>query len=301
MTAAPIVLFVFNRPQHTAATIEALKLNDLAAESDLYIFSDGSRKPADEAAVEEVRRLCREVSGFRSVTLTCAERNRGLAESIIQGVSDVVKRHGRVIVMEDDLVTSRHFLRFLNEALELYQDNDRVMHVSGATYPVTWRGDGNCYFQTIPLCWGWATWDRAWQHFARDLAVMDRFSPQQRWRFNYNGSHRYWDQLKGNREGRIKTWFIFWYAQVFLRSGLTLFPPRSLVRNIGFDGSGVHCGTSGVYTAEAMDGPVQLDPTLPLEVNRAALRAHEVFFNLVGHSRWRRRFEKARRWILGPV
>ncbi|BDI04935.1 glycosyltransferase [Sphaerotilus microaerophilus] len=298
---APIVLFVYNRPQHTAATLEALKANHQAENSDLYIYSDGPKKPADAALVEEVRDVCRTVEGFRSVQLLCSSENRGLAESIIKGVSEVVARHGRVIVLEDDLVTSPHFLQFMNDALEAYQHTDRVMHVSGATYPVSWPGNDTCYFQTIPLCWGWATWDRAWRYFARDIAVMDRFSRLQRWRFNYNGAHRYWDQLVGNQQGRIKTWFIFWYAQVFLRGGLSLFPPRSLVRNIGFDGSGIHCGTSGVYTAEAADKAVLVETNLPLVVSRQAFKAHVVFFNLVGHSRWRRRFEKLRRMLLGPT
>lgn len=209
MAYAPIALFVYNRPMHVRRTLEALLQNPQAAESDLVIFSDAPKNPEAVDAVRRVREYISTTTGFRSVKIVERDKNWGLAKSIIDGVSSVVKEHGRVIVLEDDLVTSPHFLGFMNEALEFYAHEDRVMHISGATYPIG-RMEEETYFLRVPLCWGWATWSRAWRHFRKDVSIMAEFSPAMRKRFRFNDSYHYWDQLDANAKGKIDTWFVFW-------------------------------------------------------------------------------------------
>ena len=162
MDTAPILLFVYNRPAHTRQALEALSRNTLAAASDLFIYSDAARSEADCAAVEEVRHIVREAKGFRQVHVTEREQNWGLARNIIDGVTTMVNRYGRVIVLEDDLVVAPHFLRFMNDALDIYADVPQVGHIQACdftndpslpdTFLIKWTGS-----------WGWATWKRAWQ------------------------------------------------------------------------------------------------------------------------------------------
>jgi hypothetical protein len=184
--------------------------------------------------------------------------------------------YGRVIVLEDDLVTSPHFLRFMNDALDMYENEDRVMHISGATYPIEAMED-ETFFLRIPLCWGWATWDRAWRHLRKDNDVMSKFDYKMRWDFTFNGSYHSWRQLAGNKKGLINTWFVYWYATLFLRGGLALFPGRSLVKNIGMDGSGVHCGEDTAYDVEPSVSAIQLMP-IPIKESMNAVIRHEICF-----------------------
>ena len=170
---APILLFVYNRPAHVKRTVEALQANYLAAESDLFVYSDAARDDTAHAAVEEVRTYVRGIRGFRSVNVTERKENWGLARNIIDGVTTQVNRFGRVIVLEDDLITAPYFLTFMNDALETYKDEPLVGHVHACeftqnpslpeTFLIRWTGS-----------WGWATWARAWKHFNPDgQALLD--------------------------------------------------------------------------------------------------------------------------------
>ena len=275
---APIALFVYNRPEHTRQTIEALRENSLARQSDLVIFSDAPKNPKASAAVAEVREHIRTVDGFKSVTIVEREENWGLARSIISGVTLLCEKYGRAIVLEDDLVSSPFFLTFMNEALDLYAGNSEVMHISGSTYPVEIDERSTSYFLKIPLCWGWATWDRAWSKFSKDIAVMERFTPAMISRFNFDGTNpTYWGQLQANRDGRINTWFIFWYAHLFLTNGLALFPKQSLLQNIGMDGTGVPCDVNDAFFIEMTTNRIELKP-LALEESASAFERHKRYF-----------------------
>lgn len=279
MTAAPIALFVYNRPAHTRQTVEALQKNDMSSDSDLFIFSDAPKSAAQTEAVSEVREYIRQVGGFKSVAIVERETNLGLARSIIEGVTRLCGEYGRVIVLEDDLITSPHFLRFMNDALNMYEHEDRVMHISGATYPIE-PMEEETFFLRIPLCWGWATWHRAWQHFRKSNDVMLKFDRKMRRDFNFNDSYHYWKQLEDNDKGLINTWFVYWYATLFLRKGLALFPGKLLVKNIGMDGSGVHCGTDDDYDVEPSASSVKVLP-ITIEESKEAVKRHESFFRRI--------------------
>lgn len=276
---APIVLFVYNRPIHTQKTLDALSQNDLASDSDLYIYSDAAKTINEEHNVSEVRKLIKSIKGFKSVTIIEAEKNLGLASSIIQGVTHICDRYGKIIVLEDDILVSKYFLDFMNQSLEIYQNDDKVMHISGCTYPIDISicNSMETFFFRVPLCWGWATWSRAWKLFERDISVIDKFTEADKFQFNIENTQPYFTQLEQNKSGEIKSWFVFWYAILFFNNGLSLFPARSLANNIGFDGTGVHCDNSSTYNTEINNTGINI---MRLDINEDAkiISAHKKYF-----------------------
>ena len=245
MKISPIVLFVYNRPLHTRKTIEALKKNELAKESALYIYSDAPRTPDDEKNVADVREYIRTVEGFRNIEIIEHDENRGLARNIITGVSAIINEHKKVIVLEDDIVTSPEFLAFMNRALDYYENSKKVWHISGWNYPIVPDGLDDIFFWRVMNCWGWATWEDRWSHFKKDPDhLMDTFSRIDISRFDLDDSGIFWDQVINNARGKVNTWAIFWYATIFMHDSLCLNPTRSYVENIGHDGSGENCGNS---------------------------------------------------------
>lgn len=251
---APIALFVYNRPNHTKKTIDALKQNKLASQSELYVYADASRKHSEQSNVDQVRLLISQIEGFKKVTIIEQDTNIGLAKSIVSGVSDIVNKHGRVIVLEDDLVTSPVFLTFMNRALEFYIDKKNVWHISGWNYPLEQSGLGSTFLWRAMNCWGWATWSDRWTHFEKNAEqLIGTFTKDDIRQFNLNNCENFWDQVLANKAGKIDTWAIFWYATIFQNNGLCLNPTVSYVTNIGLDGSGVHCGVNDAYGSQLND------------------------------------------------
>lgn len=249
--AAPIALFAYNRPEHLRLTVEALRRNVLADVSDLYVFCDGARDASVEASVAEVRAFARSIDGFRSVTLFERQANYGLARSIIDGVTSICSKYARVIVLEDDIVTSPVFLRFMNEGLSFYQAEARVASIHGYSYPVGERLP-ETFFLRGADCWGWATWARAWRAFEPDGAKLLSGLREAGLisEFDLGGAFAYTAMLEDQIAGRNDSWAVRWHASCFLRNMLTLYPGRSLVQNIGNDATGAHCGNTDDYLAE---------------------------------------------------
>jgi GT2 family glycosyltransferase len=278
---APVILFAYNRPHHTRLTIEALAANKLARNTKLIIFSDAEKNDNEKTAVEEVRRYLKTIRGFATLDIVERRRNLGLADSIISGVTQTVQEHGKVIVLEDDILTSPYFLQYMNDALVKYQHDERVMHIAAYMPPINTRGLPESFFLRQSSCWGWATWDRAWKYFHRNGKDYIRtFSKKDIRRFNLDGCYPYWDQLINNEEGRIKTWAIYWYASVFSRGGLCLHPRESLMQNIGFDGSGQNCIRSDKILCQLADKPVSEFPnrTNNFLENQIAITRFKHFF-----------------------
>lgn len=292
---APIVLFVYNRPSHTKRTIEALSRNQLAIESDLYIYSDAPKAEIDNERVSLVRAIIRNVNGFKSVSIIESSENKGLASSIIMGVSEACSVYGQVIVLEDDVEVSPFFLRFMNDALAFYYHQEKVMHISACTYPIDTsvleREGKETFFFRVPLCWGWATWKTSWERFDRNILLVDKFNLSDVYRFNVDGAYPYYKQLESNRNGEIKTWFVYWYAALYFHEGLALFPSKSLANNIGHDGSGIHCSSTDLYAVEINAKPVKVDD-LDVVESAVAVKLHKEYFerNLIGF--WRRIIRK---------
>lgn len=251
MTLAPIILFVYNRPWHTEQTLRALMANDLASESELFIYADGPKENATDEQlqkIQEVRQLIRQEQWCSKVHIIESDKNKGLANSIISGVTEIVNKYGRVIVLEDDIVPTLGFLRYMNDALEMYENDEQVMHISGYIYPYTSKIKTETLFLKVYSCWGWGTWQRAWKYFEPDVNVhLQHYSTQEEIRyFDINGHmSNYW-QLEANKTGEIYTWAVKWYASWLWAGGFALFPRHSLVYNAGFDGTGEHCNTNDV-------------------------------------------------------
>jgi len=273
-TYAPIVLFVYNRPWHTRQTVEALQRNELAAESELFIYSDAARTAKDQVAVEEVRDYICSISGFKKIEIIEQENNLGLADSIIGGVTEIVNKYGRVIVLEDDLVTSPYFLKYMNDALTFYENEKEVWHISGWNYPINLLELEDVFFWDVMNCWGWGTWSDRWQNFEKDAGkVVAEFNHEMIYKFDLDGTDVFWSQLVANKEGRLNTWAIFWYASIFLKDGMCLNPSRSFVRNIGHDGSGVHCG---IQKGDDEEMSVISAVTFPTTITRSELARERI-------------------------
>jgi len=241
ITYAPIALFTYSRPDHTRDTVESLLKNKEAAESDLFIFSDGPETEAKREAVEENRRYIHTISGFKSIHIVEHEKNQGLANSLITGITDVVNKYGRVIVVEDDLVLSPYFLKFMNDALEKYKDDERVGAIT-AYCPIKNDTLPETFFLTYFHCWGWATWKRGWDLMNLDTKYLLRRLRWKTKKFNLEGGMNNYGMLYCQKVGLVDSWFIRLYASFFLAEKITLFPGHSLVSNHGLDGSGTHSG-----------------------------------------------------------
>lgn len=246
LALAPVVLFTYNRPDHTRRALAALAANALAKDSDLYVYSDGPKSEGQEDAIAAVRAVLSDVTGFKSVTVIEREKNHGLAANIVDGVTRLCEQNGRVIVLEDDLIASRQFLNFMNAALQHYADEDKVMQISGHSFLDRSRSMV-CPIMPMITSWGWGTWKRAWKHFDPNAFGFEEIKKNRELRdsFDFGGAYPYFNLLKKQVGGEVNSWAILWYLSVFMREGLVVFPPSTLIHNIGFDGSGTHCRNSG--------------------------------------------------------
>ena len=241
---APIALFAFNRPSHLAQTLTALAQCSQAQESDLTIFCDGPRSDQDVEPVERVRAIARrwaDSGAFSQVTIIEQPTNLGLAQSVIRGVTRILSESDTIIVLEDDMVVSPDFLRYMNNALALYRDESAVVSIHGFTMNVDIQLP-QTFFLRGADCWGWATWRRGWDLFeSNSQLLLDRLDTSGEVDdFDFGGVYPYRDMLERQVQGSVDSWAVRWYASAFLENRLTLYPGKSLVRNIGQEGSGTH-------------------------------------------------------------
>ena len=275
---APIVVFTYNRPEHTLRAFNALLKNPLANESDIIIYSDSAKTANHNKAVDEVRSFLSEITGFRSKKVIHRDNNFGLAESIIQGVTGVLQESEKVIVLEDDMVVSPYFLEYMNEALDQFVDDNRVISVHGYVYPVDIKLP-EAFFLPGADCWGWATWRRGWEIFnPNGQYLLDELVRRHLIQeFDYNGAYPFSNMLKAQVKGANDSWAIRWHASAFLAGKLTLYPGRSLVHNSGNDGSGTHCGTSDSMDIKLSETKINLN-NIAVESSRIGREAFEIFF-----------------------
>lgn len=243
---APAAVFVYKRKDYAEKTLSALRNNFLAEQTDLYIFSDGAKNEKDRQAVDEVQDFVREFAaqgGFRSVHVSLASDNRGLASSIIAGVTGLLEKFGRIIVLEDDLLTGRDYLTYMNDALDFYAEASQIWSVSGYTPPLkrleTWKQD--VYFFYRASSWGWATWKDRWELVDWEMRDYDSFreNPSLVSKLARGGTDMP-GMLRQQMEGEIDSWAIRWCYAQSMADMLTVYPRVSRVRNMGNDGSGTH-------------------------------------------------------------
>ncbi|MBC9934389.1 glycosyltransferase family 2 protein [Chitinophaga qingshengii] len=300
-TLAPIIFFAYKRPDIARKALESLALNPEAAESELYVFADGPKEGATAETLQQIA-ATREVIRSRQWcgTVHIAERvqNYGLAKSVITGVTEVIEKHGKAIIVEDDLVLSPYFLRYMNEGLDLYEDEPQVASLHGYVYPVQEKLPETFFIRGAD-CWGWATWARAWKQFEADgqkLYDAIRLKGESR-AFDFNNTYDYMKMLRKQISGQNDSWAIRWYASAFLKNMLTLYPSRSLVQNIGGDESATHMDEADAEKFEVVlsPTPVQLQK-IPIEASVQGTTAFEDYFrsNRLGFVQRIKRFIKNR-------
>lgn len=299
MNRAPILLFAYNRLNHTRRCIESLQQNSLASESELYIYADAAKSKEQEASVRAVRQYLHTLSGFKQITLIERTENWGLARNIIDGVTTQVNRYGKVIVLEDDLVVAPYFLEFMNEALETYKEEPRVGHIQACdftkdpslpdTFLIKWTGS-----------WGWGTWDRAWKHFnpnGKEL-LQELEARKLTHTFDFNGKYGFTRMLRRQIAGQNNSWAIRWNASLFLKDILSLNVGRSLVQNEGFDGSGTNCGGGGLYASDIYLEKLPVIPISPIQENMEARQAFCRYYGRT-NSFWARAIRRIKRTLKG--
>ena len=275
---APIVLFTYNRLWHTQQTIASLQKNELASESELFIFLDGAKNDIDIPKITELKNYLKKIIGFKTITLIEREINLGLANSIIAGVTEIVNIYGKIIVLEDDLVTSPYFLLYMNEGLNIYENEDDVYTISGYQYniknlPIT-------SFVSFGESYGWATWKRAWGKFETNGNVlMDEMkSKNLLYKFDFNGTYPFARMLQDQIDGKNNSWAIRWCATIFLKNKFMLLPYKSLVQNIGMDESGTHCGETDFFYTTLIDKPIKIKK-IKIKENVRLRKAWELYFS----------------------
>ena len=207
MKYAPIALFTYNRADHTQSAVESLLRNVEASQSDLFVFSDGPKNETKIEGVKQNREYIHTITGFKSVTIVERESNWGLSKSLIAGITELTDKYGRVIVVEDDLILSPYFLKYMNDALEKYKDDDRVASISAFLNPTDTQ-TSETFFLRYFACWGWATWKRGWDLFtpnASDLLCQLRWK---KYEFNMQGSFPAYEMLVDQKRGNVNTWAI---------------------------------------------------------------------------------------------
>ena len=237
---SPIALFVYNRPQLTLETLKHLAENAEAKESTLYVFCDGPKADATDdqlKRIHAVREIVQRKNWCGEVNIIASETNLGLANSIIRGVTRVVNQYGTVIVLEDDLVVSRFFLRFINDGLRLYNEDEKVLAIHGYRYPFAFPKPMTAptFFIRDPGNLGWATWQRSWSLFESDsgkLYDLIRLKHMVK-EFNLWGGYPFLQMLRWQLKGKVDSWAIRWRAVAYLHNKVTLYPCSSLVRHEG--------------------------------------------------------------------
>jgi len=253
---APVIIFVYNRPEHTIQTIEALSKNELARESNIFIFSDAAKNEESVEKVKVVRDYIdsiEEKKYFKSFTITKSEANKGLAKSVINGVSEIISKYGKIIVLEDDLITAPDFLTYMNDALDYYCNLEKVWSISGYNIPIAFPKDykSEIYYSYRGCSWGWATWKNRWDQVDWDVKDYIEFKSSRRLKNRFNrGGRDMANMLDSQMEGIIDSWAIRWCYTQSKRNLLTVYPVKSRVKNIGLDGSGTHSGITAHYNVE---------------------------------------------------
>jgi GT2 family glycosyltransferase len=250
---APIVLFAYNRPVHLQKVLDALSQNEESKSSVLYIYCDGPKSASneiDQNNLDLVYNICVNENRFREKFIIRNAQNKGLANSVINGVTDILKKYQKIIVLEDDIMPSVGFLNYMNSALNLYSEEDQVGCIHAWNYELNYSNfDQSTFFLKGADCWGWGTWSRAWDLFnpnAKEL--LDIVSTKKiEFQVNRNGTYPFVDMLRQQIDGKVDSWAIRWYVSLFLENKYCLHPTRPIVKNIGFDNSGVHCGELDLF------------------------------------------------------
>jgi hypothetical protein len=247
---SPIIIFTYNRWEHLQILIKSLKENNLFSKSKIHVFSDGPKNENDKKKIEKIRLNLKKILIPKNSEIIERKSNIGLSKNVINGINQTFKIYEKAIILEDDLEVSPFFLNYMNDALNLYADNENVASISGYMYPIDPKKFSNdFFFLKLIESWGWGTWKRSWNNFKTDSDKLKKAIKEKKLidEFNLSSGISYYKMLNDNIKGKNDSWAIRWYASIFLKDMFTLFPNKSFVKNIGIDNSGENCNYTTVY------------------------------------------------------
>ena len=281
MYLAPVILFVYNRPEHTKQTLEYLKKNKLAEESSLFIYSDGPKNEQEIFKVDSVRKIIHSIKGFKNIQIKEQDHNLGLAKSVLSGVTEIFQSYDNAIVMEDDIISTPDFLFYMNELLDFYRENKKIFSVTGYTFPIkipsSYKHD--LYFSPRASSWGWGTWKDRWEKVDWDINDYNDFIENKLLTEAFeNGGSDLTKMLKNRKAGKIDSWAIIWTYAHFRDNSYCVYPVKSRIKNIGADLSGVHTNRTKQFD---VDLNLELEPVKPVEdpeLDEVIMRNFKNFF-----------------------
>lgn len=236
---APIVLITYNRPDHLIKSLKSLKKNKLSKKSTIIIYSDGAKNSEDKKKILKIRKIIKLVKGFKSKKIIERKKNYGTKKNITNAINESFKKYDKIIVIEDDLIVSKYFLSFMNYCLDRYKDKKNIWHINGWSYPFMKKSSNDINFLRSMNCWGWATWKDRWKHLSlENERLIKNFTNKQIHKFNIFSTMDHFSQILRNKRKTLSSWAVYWHATIFLKKGICIYPKFSMVRNIGFDGSG---------------------------------------------------------------
>ena len=254
LISPPVVVFIHRRPEHLKNTLLSLLKCDGIEHAPIFVYGDGARSEDEMKEVTQARNIAESILGNRA-KYRYSKKNKGLSRSVIDGVTEVLMEFEEIIVLEDDLILERNFLLYMNKALKKYCKTENVYQISGYQFDVSeFKEKKEALFLPFTVSWGWGTWRRAWSQLEEDAEGWMNLKSDKRLRYSFNldGTYEYSTMLFRQMKGSCDSWAIRWYWTVFKNKGLTLFPPKSLVGNSGFDGTGTN-GT-GIFRKFSKNG-----------------------------------------------
>lgn len=279
---APIILFVYNRPENTKRLITSLLNNALSGASDLFIYSDAPKNQSDSKKVKDVRKFIHTIQGFKSVQIIEQSQNKGLATSIKEGVSQIINQYGKVIVLEDDLIVSDDFLEYMNDALEFYKNDNKVWSVAGYGPPLSCLKNYNkdVYLAPRASSWGWVTWKDRWNKVDWNVKDFEKVKKNKKMRKQFElGGNDIYKMLELQMLGKIDSWAVIWCFSQFMQNMYTVYPVKSKVFNAGFgDMHSTHTSGSG----KKWDVNLNNEKVKPekLEPDENIIKCFQEFYNL---------------------
>lgn len=272
---SPVILFVYKRSHHTRQVLEALSICENSKDTPLIIYSDGAKSNVsskDEQEIEQTRQFLRDFKEqkenyFLSIEIYESESNKGLAKSVKEGITEQINKYEKVIVLEDDIIPQEGFLRYMNEALDKYENEEKVWGISAYAYPLENSNNvkEETFFLPINSSWGWATWKTTWDKIDFDIEnIFQKFNKNSITQKEFNfGSYYYYQILEAQRDKKIDSWAALFMANMFLEKGWFLFPKYSVAQNIGFDATGTHCTEEDLFFNSPVIDFIELK-TIPL-------------------------------------
>ena len=278
---SPIILFAYNRLDHLKKTINSLKKCDLSKDSKLIIYLDNSKNEDEKKKIIKVKQYCLNIKGFKETRLVERKKNFGLSKNIISAINHEIQRYKSLIILEDDMVCDKYFLKYMNFFLEAYKNDKKIVSIHGYNYPLKDKKKlKNFFFLKGADCWGWGTWSTKWKIYSSNTNLLLKKIKKHNLKrdFNFNNSYDYYKMLNDKLNKKNNSWAINWYASAFLKNKLTLYPKYSLIQNIGMDGTGIHSYHSNKFRVKLRNKPLNLNKNIIVKEDKLARNLFINFF-----------------------